>query len=74
MVETNIFGVFFGGGLVAACVAAVVLIVLRRVLARVGFYTLVWNRPLVDIALFTLLWALTSTFVPRIDAVLRGAL
>jgi protein AaeX len=74
MGETNIFGVFFGGGLVAACLAAMVLIVLRRVLARVGFYTLVWNRPLVDVAFFALLWALMSTFVPRVDAVLRGVL
>ena len=72
MAETNIGGVFFSGGLAAACLAAIVLMFLRRVLTRIGFYTLVWNRPLVDIAFFTLLWALISALVPHVSAAFRG--
>ncbi len=68
MAETNLLGVYFGGGFIAACIAAVLLMLLRRVLARVGFYALVWNRPLVDIAFFTVLWALTSALVPYVVA------
>ena len=74
MAETNIWGVFFGSGLTAAVLAAIALILLRRVLMRVGFYSLVWNRPLVDIAFFTLLWAFTSAAMPHISAAFRGAL
>jgi hypothetical protein len=74
MAETNIFGVFFGGGLTAACLATILLVILRRILARVGFYAFVWNRPLVDLAFFTLLWALASAIVPQLSAAFGGTL
>ena len=74
MAETNVWGVFFGSGLTAAVLAAIALILLRRVLARTGFYTLVWNRPLVELAFFTILWALMSAAMPYLSAAFRGAL
>ena len=68
--ETNLFGVFFSGVLTAAFVAFLMLFVLRRVLQRVGFYRLVWHPHLVDLALFTILWALAAKAMP----VLTGAI
>jgi hypothetical protein len=47
----DIYGVFVPALLVWALVALSLTGVLRTVLARVGFYRLVWHRPLVDLSL-----------------------
>jgi len=65
--DTNIFGVFFSGALTAASIASIVLLILRHVLRRIGFYRLVWHGNLVDIALFTILWCLTTFLLPIIS-------
>ena len=55
--EVDIYGVFIPILLVWSVLALVVAAVLRRVLSRVGFYRLVWHRPLVDLSLFVIVLA-----------------
>lgn len=54
--DINLFGIFLNGGLATAAVAAALLLLLRRVLSRLGVYRLVWHPALVDLALFLVLW------------------
>ena len=49
--EFDIYGVFVPALLVWALMALPLTGILRTVLARVGFYRLVWHRPLVDLSL-----------------------
>ncbi len=58
LAEINLFGLFVNAGLVSALFAGVLLVPLRRLLSAVGAYRLVWHPPLVDLALFVLLWGL----------------
>lgn len=44
-------GVLFPALLAWAAIAVVVTMLLRRALSAVGFYRLVWHRPLFDLAL-----------------------
>jgi len=53
--EIGIGGVFVPSLLIWALIAFVLNLALRRVLAAVGFYRLVWHRPLFDAALFVIL-------------------
>lgn len=66
MNDINLFGLFVDVGLVTATAAALALLPLRRLLAWAGAYRHVWHPPLVDLALFALLWfgiaSLTSHF------------
>jgi hypothetical protein len=39
--------------------------VLRRVLARIGFYRLVWHRPLVDLSLLIIVIAAVAAIPPQ---------
>ncbi|HEU4563184.1 MAG TPA: DUF1656 domain-containing protein [Gemmatimonadaceae bacterium] len=63
--EVSFFGVYVPALLVAALGAGVVLIVLRRLLARLGVYRWVWHRTLVDVALYVILVGLTVQLVAR---------
>jgi hypothetical protein len=54
--DINLFGVFVDVALVTATVAAVLVLVLHRLLAASGAYRWVWHPPLVDLALFAVLW------------------
>jgi Protein of unknown function (DUF1656) len=49
--EVDIYGVFVSPLLLWAVMSLPVVALLRRVLARAGFYRLVWHRPLFDLAL-----------------------
>jgi hypothetical protein len=60
--EFDIGGVFVPGLLLAVVVAVAVNAVLQRVLARVGFYRLVWHRALFDLALFVVVLGTITTF------------
>ncbi len=62
--EISLFGVFFSGALATACVAGLALILMRRLFLWVGFYRLVWHRPLFDLALFAILWAAVTMLIP----------
>jgi hypothetical protein len=54
--DINLFGLYVDVALVTALVAIAGLTVLRRLLAALGAYRWVWHPPLVDLALFVLLW------------------
>lgn len=56
LAEVNLFGIFINAGLVSAFLALLLLLLLRKGLARLGAYRLVWHPALVDLALFMLLW------------------
>ena len=55
--EISIGGVFIPSLLIWGVIAFVLNVALRRLLYAVGFYRLVWHRPLFDAALFVLLLA-----------------
>lgn len=59
--ELNIDGVFLSSVLVSAVIALTASFVLRRLLARIGAYRLVWHPALFDTALFVILWAAVVT-------------
>jgi len=68
--EVDLFGIFLSGMFVAACLAGIALIIVRRAFLWVGFYRLVWHRHLVDLALFTIFLAAAVKAMPA----LAGAL
>ncbi|MGE4429596.1 MAG: DUF1656 domain-containing protein [Sphingobium sp.] len=53
--EIDIAGVFISPLLLCMVLAFAARLLLSRLLAAVGFYRLVWQRPLFDIALFLIL-------------------
>lgn len=55
--ELAIGGVYVPSLLLAALVAADLSLGLRALLARAGFYALVWHRALVDLSLYVILLA-----------------
>ena len=54
--EFNLYGIYFPWPLVLAVITLGVAWVVRRVLARVGFYRLVWHPALFDMALYLVLF------------------
>jgi hypothetical protein len=63
--EFDVFGVFVPALLVWGLVALVLAAVLRTALASVGFYRLVWHRPLVDLSLLVIILAAVTAFLPH---------
>ena len=63
--EFDIYGVFVPALLVWALVAVSLTGVLRAVLARVGFYRLVWHRPLVDLSLLIIVLVIVANALPH---------
>ena len=53
--ELDIYGVFVPSLAAWMLIAFLLSAALRRVLARCGFYRIVWHRPLFDLALFVVL-------------------
>jgi hypothetical protein len=62
--EIDIYGVFVPILLVWGLIALVLTSALRWILTRVGFYRLVWHRPLVDLSLFVLIMAAVAVALP----------
>ena len=60
MAEVNLSGVYFSAALAAAALAVVAFLLVRRILGRIGFYRHTWHPNLVDVALFIILWGLSS--------------
>jgi hypothetical protein len=60
--EFDLYGVYVPRLLVLMLLSLVLIIVLRRVLARFGAYSLVWHRGLFDLALYVLLLGAVSSF------------
>jgi hypothetical protein len=49
--EVDVYGVFVSPLLIWIVATLPIVALLRRLLARAGFYRLVWHRPLFDLAL-----------------------
>ena len=62
--EIDIYGVFVPILLVWALIALPLTAVLRHGLTRIGFYRLVWHRPLVDLSLLVLVMAGVAAILP----------
>jgi hypothetical protein len=62
--EIDIYGVFVPILLVWGVIALPITAVLRRLLGRIGFYRLVWHRPLVDLSLLVLVMAGVAAVLP----------
>lgn len=62
--EVDIYGVFVPILLVWSVIALLLTAVVRRVLTYVGFYRLVWHRPLVDLSLLVIILAAVSAILP----------
>jgi hypothetical protein len=56
--DLNLFGVFVDAALVTALMAGAAASLLHRLLTATGVYRWVWHPPVVDLALFLLLWLL----------------
>jgi len=63
--ELALYGVLFPPLMLSAGAALLGMAVLRRLLARVGFYRLVWHPALVDLSLFILLVGAINTVAFR---------
>jgi protein AaeX len=62
--EIDVYGVFIPILLVWGVIALPITAVLRRGLSRIGFYRLVWHRPLVDLSLLVLVMAGVAAILP----------
>ena len=63
--DVNIYGVYIPTLAAIALVCFFLNAILRRVLAYIGFYRLVWHRPLFDLALYVVvLGAVVSIALP----------
>jgi hypothetical protein len=49
--EVDVYGVFVSPLLIWVLASLPIVVLLRRLLARAGFYRLVWHRPLFDLAM-----------------------
>ena len=56
--EIDVFGVFVPAVLVLMLIAYLINLVIRGVLARVGFYRLVWHRSIFDLGVYVLVLGL----------------
>ncbi|MEH3062423.1 MAG: DUF1656 domain-containing protein [Methylobacterium radiotolerans] len=63
--ELDLYGVFVPSLAAWMLIAFALSLLVRRVLARTGFYRMVWHRPLFDLALYVVLLGLVvSVAVP----------
>lgn len=53
--ELDVYGVFIPGLAAWMLLTFLLSLVVRRVLGLIGFYRLVWHRPLFDLALYVVL-------------------
>lgn len=64
--EIDLGGVFVPGLMVAAALAFLISVPVRRLLAWTGFYRLVWHRALFDLALFVVLLGALVTLTSKL--------
>ncbi|WP_298966784.1 DUF1656 domain-containing protein [uncultured Methylobacterium sp.] len=63
--QIDLYGIFVPALLAWALVALLLVVPLRLLLARAGFYRLVWHRPLFDLALYVVVLGLVVHLAPR---------
>ena len=62
--ELDLYGVFVPALAAWALIAFIATLLMRRILAWVGFYRAVWHRPLFDLALYVLVLGAVVAIVP----------
>jgi hypothetical protein len=68
--EFDIYGVFVPALVIFAIIAFLLAFVVRRFLDIIGFYHLVWHRPLFDLCIFAILFgAVTAAAEPVIGEI-----
>jgi protein AaeX len=65
--EIHILGLFAPASLVSAIAAGLMILLLRRTLARAGFYRHVWHPGLFDLALYIVLWTAAAALVDHLQ-------
>jgi hypothetical protein len=65
--EIHILGLFAPASLVSAILAGVMILLIRRTLARVGFYRHVWHPGLFDLALYVVLWTAAGFLIDHLQ-------
>ncbi len=63
--EVDLFGIYVPPMFAYAAAAAVIWIVLRRVLDGIGFYRFVWHPALFNVALYVFVLSVCVSFVFR---------
>jgi hypothetical protein len=61
--EIHILGLLAPSSLVSAVAAGLMILLLRRALARAGFYRHVWHPGLFDLALYVVLWTVAAYLI-----------
>ena len=61
--ELDLYGVLFSPLLLWAALALAVTAVMRRLFALIGFYHLVWHRPLFDLGLYVIILGLVAVLL-----------
>jgi hypothetical protein len=61
--ELDFYGVLISPLLLSGVLAFAVTVVLRRALALVGFYRVVWHRPLFDLGLYIIILGLVAVLL-----------
>jgi hypothetical protein len=70
--EFDIYGIFVPALLIFAIIAFLLAFVVRRFLDIIGFYYLVWHRPLFDLCILAILFgAVTAAAEPVIGELRR---
>ena len=64
--EYAIAGIYVAAAPVHACIALLVALALHRLLVGLRFYRWVWHPVLFDTALFLLVWALLTLWLPTL--------
>lgn len=60
----DLIGGVYVSPIAIACIAALIAtVVVSAVLARVGFYRLVWHRPLVEVSIFCIALAVSAIWI-----------
>lgn len=62
--EYGFDGVFVAAAPVHACLALLIALILHRLLVALRLYRWVWHPVLFDTALFTIVWALLTLWLP----------
>jgi len=65
--ELHVVGLYAPASLVSAIVAGLMILLIRRMLVRVGFYRYVWHPGLFDVALYVVLWTGAAVLLDHIQ-------
>lgn len=65
--ELHILGLFAPASLVSAIAAGLMILLIRRALARAGFYRHVWHPGLFDLALYVVLWTVSAFVIDQLQ-------